>query len=116
MRVGVALLLVALGGCRTEISPVVKTVEVPRARVVDVGCEAQDYQTSADVPSGAKNLGWLRVDRAETDEVTFAALREAVCQKGGNAFSQARWIREAGASVADAPVALEANAWAVAER
>jgi len=116
MRVGAALLLVALGGCRTEISPVVKKVEEPRARVVDVGCEPQDYQSGAEVPSGAKNLGWVRVDRAASDEVTFAALREAVCQKGGNAFSQARWIREAGASVADAPVALEANAWVLAER
>jgi hypothetical protein len=47
----------------------------------------------------------------ENDDATFAALREAVCKAGGNAFSQMRWIREAGASVADPPVSLEANAW-----
>lgn len=107
----VGLLLV---GCRTEISPLVKqTSTAPKVRLVDQGCEATDYPTGTDVPAGAKNIGWVKVDRKETDDATFAALREAVCAAGGNAFSQMRWIRAPGASVADPPIELEANGWLV---
>jgi hypothetical protein len=106
--------VLALCGCRTEISPVVKKPDTgPRVRLVDQGCEATDYPAGTDVPGDAKNIGWIRVDRLETDDLTFAALREAVCKAGGNAFSQMRWIRSAGASVADPPIHLEANAWVV---
>ncbi len=107
-------LALVLAGCRTEILPVVKKPDTgPRVRLVDQGCEATDYPAGTDVPSGAKNIGWVRVDRLENDDLTFAALREAVCKAGGNAFSQMRWIRSAGASVADPPIYLEANAWLV---
>lgn len=108
------LAVVCLAGCRTEIQPFVKKPDAaPRVRLVDQGCEATDYPAGTDVPAGAKNIGWVKVDRLENDDATFAALREAVCKAGGNAFSQMRWIREAGASVADPPVHLEANAWLV---
>jgi hypothetical protein len=106
--------VLSLCGCRTEIAPVVKKPDLgPRARLVDQGCEATDYPAGTDVPAGAKNIGWIQVDRLETEDLTFAALREAVCKAGGNAFSQMRWIRSAGASVADPPIHLEANAWVV---
>jgi hypothetical protein len=104
---------IALCGCRTEILPVVKPDTGPRVRLVDQVCEAIEYPAGTDVPAGAKNIGWVRVDRFENNDATFAALREAVCRAGGNAFSQMRWIRQAGASVADLPIHLEANAWAV---
>lgn len=112
MRLVTALLLFALVGCRTEILPTVKKPDVrPKVRLVDQGCEATDYPSGTDVPAGAQNLGWVKVERKETDELTFQALREAVCKAGGNAFSQMRWIRASGASVADPPIELEANAW-----
>jgi hypothetical protein len=101
-------------GCRTEIVPLVKAPPPSlRVRMVDQGCEATDYPSGTDVPAGARNIGWVKVDRQQDDDATFAALREAVCKAGGNAFSQMRWIRPAGASVADPPISLEANAWDV---
>lgn len=113
----VLALLLSLGvvtGCRTEIAPVIKKPDPgPKVRLVDQGCEATDYPAGTDVPAGAKNIGWVKVDRGENDDATFAALREAVCKAGGNAFSQMRWVRAAGASVADPPIHLEANAWVV---
>jgi hypothetical protein len=51
------------------------------------------------------------VKRQETDDATFEALRKAVCARGGDAMSQMHWLRAPGASVADQPVELEANAW-----
>jgi hypothetical protein len=57
-------------------------------------------------------VGWVSVPREASDDETFNHLRAAVCAKGGNAFSQAHWIRPPGASVADPPAELEANAWA----
>lgn len=114
MKVTAAVLLLTLSACRTEISPTLKKPEpVAKVRLVEQGCEARDYPAGTDVPSGAKNIGWVKVDRLENDDDTFASLREAVCKAGGNAFSQMRWIRAAGASVADPPVHLEANAWLV---
>jgi len=106
------VLTIGVWGCRTEIVPyVVKGPEKLKTRMVDQGCEATDYPAGTDVPTGAKNIGWIKVDRKENDEATFAALREAVCKAGGDAFSQMRWIRASGASVADPPIELEANAW-----
>jgi hypothetical protein len=114
MRALLVVVVLGLAGCRTEIAPVVKQASTgPKVRLVDQGCEATDYPTGTDVPAGAKNIGWVKVDRKENDDATFAALREAVCQAGGNAFSQMRWIRAPGASVADPPIELEANAWSV---
>lgn len=108
-------LLLIVASCRTEIVPALRREQskTPRVRLVDQGCEANDYPAGTDIPAGARNLGWVKVDRAQSDEVTFAALREAVCKAGGNAFSQMRWIRASGASVADPPIELEANAWDV---
>jgi hypothetical protein len=113
LLLALALVLVAVG-CRTEIAPVIKKPDPrPKVRLVDQGCEATDYPAGTDVPAGAQNIGWVKVERKETDDLTFAALREAVCKAGGNAFSQMRWIRAPGASVADPPIELEANAWVV---
>lgn len=112
MRAMSMLIVLAVVGCRTEIVPFVqKGPAKPRVRLVDQGCEATDYPAGTDVPEGAQNIGWIKVDRQDTDEATFVALREAVCKAGGNAFSQMRWIRASGASVADPPIELEANAW-----
>lgn len=110
------LLLVGLlfASCRTEIQPLVKGEA--RARLSPRGpaeCHVHDFPTATDVPSGSKSLGWVKVDRLENDEVTFQALRKKVCELGGDAMSQMHWIRASGASVADAPVELEGNAWSM---
>ena len=110
------LLVVAVlfAGCRTEIQPIVKG-EAPRARMRErnADCQFHDFPTATDVPSGAKSLGWVKVDRLETDELTFEALRKKICEMGGDAVSQMHWIRASGASVADPPVELEGNVWSL---
>lgn len=108
------LLSLFVAGCRTEIRPVVKgDAVVKRAKAADGECRVIDYPMATDVPAGAKSLGWVKVERKATDEATFEALREAVCAKGGDAMSQMHWIRASGASVADQPIELEGNAWAL---
>jgi hypothetical protein len=112
MRRVLLLTLLALSCGRTEIRPELKPTAPARAQRESSGeCIVHDYQTSTDIPSGATNLGWVAVPREGSDEATFLRLRKAVCAKGGTAFSQARWNRPAGASLADAPAELEANAW-----
>ena len=98
--------------CRTEIVPTVRTAKAPLYRPPPGECEVHDYAMATDVPKDSQNLGWISVKHGEnTDEQSFEALRKAVCAKGGNAFSQAHWIRAPNASIADRPVELEANAW-----
>lgn len=107
-----ALLLAA---CRTEIQPIVKG-DGPAKKLTARGpaeCHVHDFPTATDVPSGAKSLGWVKIDRLENDEATFEALRKKVCELGGDAMSQLHWIRASGASVADPPVELEGNAWSI---
>jgi hypothetical protein len=105
--------LLLVSACRTEIKPYVKPEPVARKqRYVEGECNVRDYPAATDIPSGSTALGWVKVDRAENDDATFEKLRKAVCAKGGDAMSQMHWNRASGASVADAPVELEANAWA----
>ena len=102
----------ALAGCRTEVRPIVKAEPV-KARLAEdqETCVVHDYHSAVDVPAGSTNLGWVVVPRQNNDDATFEQLRQAICDKGGTALSQAHWNRPAGASVADAPAELEANAW-----
>jgi hypothetical protein len=112
MKLFSCLVLVGvLISCRTEIAPLVRVEAVKAPRMIEADCRMMDYRMATDVPAGSKNLGWVSVSRQETDEATFDKLREAICLKGGSAYSQARWVRPAGASVADPPIELEANAW-----
>jgi hypothetical protein len=108
---GVALL--ALAGCRTEIRPLVPETSPKVQRFEPGECRVQEYPSAPDVPEGAKNIGWVTVPMAASDEETIENLRKAICAKGGNAFSQAHWNRAPGASIADPPIELEANAWLV---
>ena len=108
------LLLVLLAGCRTEISPMVKReITAGRMKQRAAECEVHDFPTATEVPANSKALGWVKVSRAESDEVTFEKLRKKVCELGGDAMSQMHWIRASGASVADPPVELEGNAWSM---
>jgi hypothetical protein len=109
--------LLVLSACRTELRPLVQARPAPApAGPRGPSCTVHDYRGSIDVPSGAANLGWVTVPRAATDEETFERLRVAVCEKGGTAYSQPRWIRPAGASIADPPAELEANVWSEVEK
>ena len=112
MAVAVVVSSLALVACRTEIHPLVKSEPVTRkVRNTAEECHVHDYPAATDLPAGAKNLGWVRVKRLETEDATFEALRKEVCTLGGDAMSQMHWIRASGASVADPPIELEANAW-----
>lgn len=111
---GLVLLGLLFIGCRTEIQPLVMGERTAR-RVGPRGpaeCQVRDFPSATDVPPRSKNLGWIRVERLESDEATFEALRKRVCELGGDAMSQMRWIRASGASVVDPPIELEGNAWA----
>ena len=101
-------------GCRTEIQPIVKD-DAPRSRMRErnADCQFHDFPTGTYVPSGSKSLGWVKVDRLATDELTFESLRKKICDMGGDAVSQMHWIRASGASVADPPIELEGNVWSL---
>jgi hypothetical protein len=115
-RLALLVLAVAVSTCRTELRPLVAARSAPPPTGPrGPRCTVHDYRGSIDVPSGASNLGWVSVPRGETDEATFERLREAICLKGGSAYSQPRWVRPPGAGVADPPAELEANAWTEAE-
>ncbi len=111
------ILLAALfvSGCRTEINSAVRSES--GATVMRPGevaeCRVFDYQTATEVPSGAKNLGWVQVPTQENEELTIELLRKKVCEIGGDAMSQTRWIRASGSSVASPPIELEGNAWSL---
>lgn len=102
-----AALALAAAGCRTQIAPLKK--QDPKVVYVgDKTCNVYDFVAATDVPDGAKNLGWVSVKKAETDEETFVKLREKICELGGDALSQAAWVRDVDEYE---PSTLKANAW-----
>ena len=109
-RTLVALGVVAVAGmvgCRTNISSYTK----PPPNLVYVGdksCNVYDFSGATDVPEGAKNIGWIEVDKAESDDDTFVQLRQKICEQGGDALSQAAWVHKPGEYE---PTTLRANAW-----
>lgn len=96
-------------GCRTEIVPVVRKVPPPpKVFTAPSECEVRDYPNATDVPTGAKNLGWVEVPREATDEETYLALRKKICAQGGDALSQLSWVTAPGERE---PSSIRANAW-----
>jgi len=103
------VVLSGLLGCRTTIKPSVK----PTPKFVYVGeksCGVYDFAAATDVPEGARNLGWVTVKKAETDEDTYVKLREKICEMGGDALSQLAWVSQAGEYE---PSFLKANVWSL---
>lgn len=100
--------LLALAGCRTTLNPAKADVDKPIEARIRTECDVRDYPHATDVPEGAKNLGFVQVPVAETDEQTYVNLRKAICDKGGDALSQMAWVREVGERI---PSSLRANAW-----
>jgi hypothetical protein len=104
----VALALLA-AACRTEIAPIKK--EAPHVVYVgDKECSVRDFPGASDLPDGSKNLGWVQVKKAGSDDDTFVKLREKICEMGGDALSQPAWVREADEYE---PSILKANAWSL---
>jgi hypothetical protein len=107
--------LLGLVACVTPRSEIqAKPVDHEETKVVpDNGpppCEVQDFPGNGDVPEGSKNLGSVSVAKEATDEDTYAALRKAVCEKGGDAMSTMRWLHTIGKKDGP-PTDLEATAW-----
>jgi hypothetical protein len=73
----------------------------------------QDFENATEVPSGAKNLGWVLqpqvrdADGKEDDEATYVQLRKRICEMGGDALSQPSWVQD----VEDGTHKLKVNAW-----
>lgn len=98
-----------LSACRTPIAPV-KKEQVEDVYVAPGGCNVRRYAEPADVPDGAKNLGWVEVPVGESPEDTYVALDELVCSKGGDALSSLHWEKSSTETTAER-VALRAIAW-----
>lgn len=104
----IALSSSILLSCRTVLTPTPAVSEAPVVPRDRTECDVRDYPSATDIPNGAKNIGWVQVPRAETDEQTYINLRKAICDKGGDALSQLLWVREVNVRQ---PVGLRANAW-----
>ncbi|MBX5481671.1 MAG: hypothetical protein IRZ16_07495 [Myxococcaceae bacterium] len=104
-----ALAILAAAGCtpRTRIDPLPHRTSAQANYVAPIGCNVRDFPTATDVPAGAKNLGWVTVERTGSDEETLLALRKKICEMGGDALSQAAWVKDPG----DEEPKLTANAW-----
>ena len=97
-------------GCstRTLIHPPQRE-EAPQAVYApeEGACNVRDYPSATEIPSGSRNLGWVSVEQQGNDEETFLLLRQRICEKGGNALSQAAWVK----GPSDETPKLTANAW-----
>ncbi len=110
------LLALCVLSCRTEIAPSMREERSPVAMVFSAkgqGCNVLDYPSATEVPPGSASLGWVQVQRLPTDDETYVALRQAICDKGGNGLSQMLWTREEGEKE---PTILKANAWKIEVR
>jgi hypothetical protein len=106
LAMAAALALVATG-CRTNLKAT-QEQKTNQAYVSEQRCDVFDYALATEVPTGAKNLGWVQVKDTGNDEETFAALRQKICEMGGDALSGPHWERKSG----EDPV-LKANAWSL---
>lgn len=102
------MMLLAVTGCRTVLDPAKPDIDKPVEPRVRTECDVRDYPSASEVPDGAKNIGFVQVPIADTDEQTYVNLRKAICEKGGDALSQMAWVREVGERT---PSSLRANAW-----
>jgi hypothetical protein len=107
---GIFCLVGGLGaaGCRTQISSA-RPDKPPPNYTGERACLVQDFASATDVPEGSKSLGWVTARYTGNDEQTFIALRQKVCELGGDAMSQIAWVRE----TAEEKLVLKANAWSL---
>jgi hypothetical protein len=72
-------------------------------------CNVRDFASATEVPTGSRPLGSVEVETQATDEDTFIALRQRVCELGGDALSQPTWVKDP----SDEKPRLTANAWSL---
>jgi hypothetical protein len=101
----VALACVACGP--TKINLAARPALTARA-APDADCEAQviDYPSALELPEGSRHVGSVTV-RSLEGEAAFRELRRRVWALGGDAVTQAVWVKEPG----EAKPRLVANAW-----
>ncbi len=109
LALAAAVLGAAATGCsaRTLIHPAPQEEAPTVAYTPEGGCNVRDFPSATEVPAGSRNLGWVSVDQEGTDEETFLRLRQKICERGGNAQSQAAWVK----GPSDETPKLTANAW-----
>jgi hypothetical protein len=72
-------------------------------------CNVRDFASATDVPTGARPLGQVEVETQASDDDTFIALRQRICEMGGDALSQPTWVKDP----SDERPRLTANAWSL---
>lgn len=98
-----------LAGCRTPIAPV-KKQQQEDVYVKPGGCNVRRYTEAADVPEGATNLGWVQVELGPSEDETFLAIDQRICELGGDALSTVTWEKSSTETTAER-TALRAIAW-----
>lgn len=95
---------------RTLIAPLDETPPSQRY-VAPSGCNVRDFASATDLPEGAKNLGWVSLEQqdGQSEDDAMIALRQKICELGGNALSQPAWVK----GPSDEKPKLTANAWAL---
>ena len=104
----VLLGLLSASCARTFIQPTADEDEQQQARRVH-SCNVRDFPSATEVPTGARPLGPVEVESQASDEDTFVALRQRVCELGGDALSQPTWVKDPN----DEKPRLTANAWSL---
>jgi hypothetical protein len=106
---GCVALLALCGGCARTFIPPASAQKAQSAAQVRNTCNVRDFDSATDLPQGARSLGPVSVQQAESDEATYVALRQKICELGGDALSQAAWVK----GPEDEKPQLTANAWAL---
>jgi hypothetical protein len=94
---------------RTFIKPTSDDEAQRQAAGVGDNCNVRDFPSATDVPAGSRPLGPVEVEPQASDDETFIALRQRICELGGDALSQAAWVKDPG----DESPRLTANAWSL---
>jgi hypothetical protein len=109
IRTAAVLLGLLSASCaRTFIQPTSDDDEAQESRRARY-CNVRDFASATEVPTGAQPLGPVEVEIQATDEDTFIALRQRICEMGGDALSQPTWVKDP----SDDKPRLIANAWSL---
>lgn len=102
------LAVLALSSCATML-PIKKANSDQQEQTAAAAneCNVRDFVYATDLPKGSRPLGPVAVEPQASDEDTFLELRRRICEIGGDALSQAAWVKEPSEQGAK----LTANAW-----
>jgi hypothetical protein len=94
---------------RTFIRPTSDDEAQGQAARVGYNCNVRDFASATDIPAGARPLGPVEVEPQASDDETFIALRQRICELGGDALSQPAWVKDP----SEEKPRLTANAWSL---